>query len=398
MEVANSTQKKVSFFIPAIERGGVERNLINLSKGFLSHGYAVDVIFSRGGPTFIDQLPKEVCLIRLISESFDQRAWWFTKGRAGISLVSMGGLWSYLREARPTALIAMQSSSLAVWVWLLAGKPSRLIVRESNTPSAALRHRNISTLAALLMKRLSYLKADAIVANSQGAATDLARLLHTAQSSVRVIYNPTYDSTIVTRSKQSVDHPWFQSRDVPVILSIGRLVDQKDFKTLLRAFALLREQGVRARLVILGEGYQRASLENLARELKVENDLALPGFVTNPYAYLSRATLFALSSLYEGLPNVLIEAAGLNIPIVAMDCPSGPREILLEGRAGLLVTPGDVDGLAHAMKVLIQDQTLAAQLVHEGEKYLYRFTPQAGVSQYIDLINEIGRRKGDEMQ
>ncbi len=396
MEEANPTQMKISFFIPAVERGGVERNLINLSKGFLSHGYAVDVLFCRGGSAFLDQLPKDVRQVRLISEAFDQRAGWLTKGRTGVSLVSLGGLWGYMRKARPSAVIAMQSSALAVWVWLLAGKPSRLIVRESNTPTAALQRRNIRALATLAMKRLSYLRADAVVANSQGAATDLARLLHTAQSNVRVIYNPTYDLTIATRGQQPVEHPWFQSRDIPIILSIGRLVEQKNFGTLIRAFALLRKQGVRARLVILGEGHQRTTLENLARELGVDNDLALLGFVTNPYAYLSRATIFALSSLYEGLPNVLIEAAGLNIPIVAMDCPSGPREILLDGKAGLLVALGDVAGLAQAMKVLIENRALATQLTHEAGKHLYRFTPEAGVCHYIDLINEIGRRNGSE--
>ena len=144
------------------------------------------------------------------------------------------------------------------------------------------------------------------------------------------------------------DHPWFAPGAPPVILGAGRLTEQKDFPTLIRAFALVRKKHP-ARLMILGEGEERSKLETLVQELGLEKEVSLPGFVDNPYKYMKRAAVFVLSSRWEGFPNVLVEAMALGTPVVSTDCPNGPAEILENGKWGELVPVGETQSLASAV-------------------------------------------------
>jgi glycosyltransferase involved in cell wall biosynthesis len=171
-----------------------------------------------------------------------------------------------------------------------------------------------------------------------------------------------------------------------LVLAVGRLTYQKDFSTLLRAFATVREK-MDARLVILGDGPDRRNLESLATKLDIENHVDFPGYVDNPYPYLKRADLFVLSSRYEGLPNVLIEAQICGAPIVSTDCPTGPDEILMKGRAGVLVPVGDAASMAVAMSDVLCDQSLARGFVESGQEELHRFTPEACYNAYMRLID-----------
>ncbi len=143
-------------------------------------------------------------------------------------------------------------------------------------------------------------------------------------------------------------HPWFEDVTRPIVLGVGRLAVQKDFPALVDAFAIVRREH-RARLVILGEGPERATIEAHIRRHGLEDSVALPGFVDNPYACMARAAVLALSSRWEGLPTVLIEGLAVGTPVVSIDCPSGPREILRNGELGRLVPPGDVPALAGAI-------------------------------------------------
>ncbi len=155
---------------------------------------------------------------------------------------------------------------------------------------------------------------------------------------------------------QPLDHPWFSPGVAPVVLGVGRLTRQKNFGTLISAFARLRATKP-ARLIILGEGEERSHLENLVQERGLAGDVELPGFVQNPYAYMHRAAVFVLSSIWEGLPNSLIEALACGCPVVSTDCPGGPAEILDRGKYGHLVLPGDPESMAEAIgKVLNGDK------------------------------------------
>jgi glycosyltransferase involved in cell wall biosynthesis len=143
-------------------------------------------------------------------------------------------------------------------------------------------------------------------------------------------------------------HPWF-TESLPVIVGAGRLTPEKDFPTLIRAFARFRKTQP-ARLIIVGEGPLEAPLRELTVSLGIAEDVDFPGFTPNPFAYMQRAALFVMSSAWEGSGNVLVEALALGVPSVSTDCPFGPRETLADGRYGSLVPVGDDVALAEAMQ------------------------------------------------
>jgi glycosyltransferase involved in cell wall biosynthesis len=229
-----------------------------------------------------------------------------------------------------------------------------------------------------------YPRADAIVAVSRGVADDLARFAGLPRDVIRVIYNPVVGADLPRMAGEPVDHPWFRPGELPVILGAGRLSRQKDFPTLIRAFAEVRRARP-ARLVILGDGAQRAELEALVRTLGLADAVALPGFTSNPYAHMARAAVFVLSSRFEGFPNVLVEALAVGTPVVATDCPSGPAEILERGRHGRLVPVGQADALARALLA-----TLDAPGDPAGRRRRAAdFSADASVSTYLDLFDSL---------
>jgi glycosyltransferase involved in cell wall biosynthesis len=187
---------------------------------------------------------------------------------------------------------------------------------------------------------------------------------------------------LTERAAAPAPHPWLAQRGgPPVVVAAGRLEGQKNFPLLLEAFARLRRERP-ARLLILGEGRKRAPLEEQARALGIEDDLALPGFIDNPYAAFSRAALFVLSSDHEGLPAVLIQALACGCPVVSTDCPHGPAEILDHGRYGELVPVRDAPALAAAMARTL-DHPLPAQTLRArgGE-----FSLASSVNRYLELL------------
>jgi glycosyltransferase involved in cell wall biosynthesis len=183
------------------------------------------------------------------------------------------------------------------------------------------------------------------------------------------------------KARARLQHPWFETGQPPVVLAVGRLTKQKDFPLLIRAFAQVCQKR-RARLIILGEGPDRPLLEAQVSELGLEDEVALPGFVENPYAYMSRAALYVLSSQWEGLPTVLIEALYCGAPVVATDCPSGPREILANGRYGALVPMGDVSALAQAIEAGLAGKT-PSPTAESWQPYAL----ETVVDQYIRLLS-----------
>jgi glycosyltransferase involved in cell wall biosynthesis len=209
--------------------------------------------------------------------------------------------------------------------------------------------------------RRAYRHVDQIVAVSQGVADDVMAITGLPAPRVTVVRNPVVMPTLPELAQYPVDHPWFDGGGPPVLLGAGRLTAQKDFPTLLEAFARVRAQRP-CRLVILGDGRLRGALQHQAAALGVAEDLSLPGFTSNPYAYMARAAVFVLSSAWEGSPNVLTEAMAVGTPVVATDCPSGPREILQGGRYGPLVPVGDAPALARAILDMLRTPTASDAL------------------------------------
>ena len=196
-----------------------------------------------------------------------------------------------------------------------------------------------------------------------------------------MVYNPVVSPGLEDEARQSISHPWFNRDGPPVILAVGRLTAAKDYPTLLRAFSMVYQKQP-ARLLILGDGKERAPLESMVRQLGLTENVQMPGFVVNPYAYMARARLLALSSRWEGLPGVLVEALACGTPVVSTDCKSGPREILENGRFGRLVPVGDPDALAAAILDTLQTIPDHALLKRRAED----FTLEKSVKEYLRVF------------
>ena len=248
---------------------------------------------------------------------------------------------SYLDRERPDALLAMDTRAVC------AGTMAACLASHRPRIVAGL-HNALKRLQDIWMARASYVYADAAFGVSSGVAADLRRLPGMARERVHTVYNPVVAEDVDRKAREPVDHPWIGGDGPPVILAVGRLSAQKGFSTLLAAFARLLTRRP-ARLVVLGEGKRRPQLLSLARRLGVAEHVDFPGFVDNPYAFMARASLFVLSSRYEGLANVLIEAMACGCPVVSTDCPHGPREVLEDGKHGPLAPVGDAEALAAAM-------------------------------------------------
>ena len=312
--------------------------MVTLAEGFAARGVAVDMLVAqREGPF----LPAPSDRIRV----FDLRA-----GRVAASVAPLA---RYLRRQLPSAMLSALPHANVTAILargLSASRSTRLVISEHATASLvaanAVRHR--ARFLPYFMRQL-YPRASAVVAVSDGVAEDLAHFLGLDRARITRIYNPIFLPASVARAEGVTPHPWFEPGQPPVLIGAGRLTAQKDFETLMRAFALVRS--VRsARLLILGQGEQRPQLLALADRLGVGADVALPGFVADLYTYLERASVFVLSSRWEGFGNVLVEAMACGIPVVSTDCPSGPREILEGGRHGLLVPVADPPALARAIE------------------------------------------------
>lgn len=309
--------------------------LVNLAHGMLDQGIGVDVVLGNAKGPFLDDLHASA---RIVDLKVSRMAY------------SVGPLARYLRKARPDALLGFQDHT-SVAAIVAAG------IAFSRTPVFAAVHSNWEKILERAGRKerilaciagLAYRHAARVITVSDGAAAAVVRCLGIDRTQVQVIYNPVITSDLFSKARDPLSHPWFKACHVPVILAIGRLNGAKDFATLVASFARLRKR-CPARLLILGEGEERPALETLIAKFRLSTDVALPGFVANPYPYLFQASLFVLSSAWEGLPTVLIEALALGTPIVSTDCESGPSEILDHGRHGALVPVGDVDAMADAM-------------------------------------------------
>jgi glycosyltransferase involved in cell wall biosynthesis len=267
---------------------------------------------------------------------------------------SLGPLVRYLRQVRPAALLTDKDrvNRLAILAVALSGAPTRLVVRLGTTVSVNLAsRRTFERWQQRLSMRYLYPFAERVIVPSQGVAEDLAAYTGLSRGHIRVVPNPVVTPELDTLAAAPVSHPWLDGGP-PVILGVGELGHRKGFDILVAAFAKVRKHRP-CRLLILGRGGHRNRLLAQAESLGVREDVDLPGFTSNPYPYMARASLFVLSSRWEGFGVVLIEALYLGLPVVSTDCPHGPREILEDGRHGTLVPVGDADAMARGIEAAL---------------------------------------------
>lgn len=326
----------VALLMPNFEAGGAERVMIRLAGGLAEQGYPVDLlVLSDHGP-YRDEVDPRVNVVSLHAN----RAW-----RA------IPGLTAYLRERQPVALLSalFHMNFIAVIARGLTRRPTRTVISEHNTQELV--HSSVGPLrwiAYSVLLRWSYPRADAVACVSGGIADGLARAMPVLRNRLSVIGNPIATPELLQLSRAPVDHPWLVPGQPPVVLAAGRLIPAKGFDVLIQAFARVVSCS-QARLVILGEGPERRALAAQIEQLGLSDHVALAGFSKNPYAWMSRAAVFVLSSRHEGLPGALIEAMACGCRVVSTDCPYGPSEILEDGRWGRLVPVDDVTALAAAI-------------------------------------------------
>ncbi|WP_017304929.1 glycosyltransferase [Spirulina subsalsa] len=361
-------QPDVALFLRYLGGGGAERVMLNLAQGLLDEGLNVDLVLGQAWGPHLEKIPSKLRLINLDSASAWQIVFTLRK---------------YLKTEQPKALLSAlhYSNEIAIWAKHLGGISTKIIVSEHNTFSQAIQHTSPSKKFLLpWFVRYFYPWADGIVAVSKGAAEDLAQNTGLKGDRIQTIYNPVITPELQQKAQEPLDHPWFQPGEPPVILGVGKLETQKDFPTLIEAFAQVRQTQA-ARLVILGWGPERDRLETLIKDLNLSQDAALLGYVDNPYPYMARAAVFVLSSRWEGLPTVLIEAMTVNTPVVSTNCKSGAAEILAQGEYGDLVPIGDSKTMAQAIL-----QTLSQNSPTIDPAWLEQFSQTRATQEYLKIL------------
>ncbi|MES1956379.1 group 1 glycosyl transferase [Salinisphaera hydrothermalis EPR70] len=342
-------------------RGGAERVTLFLIEAFIAKGYLVDLVLHEKTGPYISRVPEQVRIIVLSSSNAiitrchmlyaflkDRSMFWpslTVRHKHFTKLRYLPSFTRYLKENQPDVCIAIlwPFGLTAICARALARVNTRIIATFHSAFSVqSSRHRSMRSQRSKRWQCFRgycakvYLRADALVAVSLGVADDLATTLKIPRDRVEVIYNPVISNNNMAQAKEPLSHLWFKPDAPPVIVAVGKLSVQKGFDTLLKAFARVYSKK-NVRLVILGEGQERQNLEALRHDLGLDDVVDLPGWVDNPSAFMYRADMFVLSSRWEGLGNVLIEAMACGCPVVATDCPHGPAEILANGRYGKLV-------------------------------------------------------------
>ncbi|ESA38654.1 group 1 glycosyl transferase [Leptolyngbya sp. Heron Island J] len=367
----------ISLFIPNLDGGGAERVMLHLAEGFAARGFAVDLVVAQAAGAYLSKIPETIRLVNLDAKS-------------PVLLFKTLALKQYLQQEQPAFLLStLDIFSSATWAKRLAGVNTRVVMCVQTNLSQQFQDRHAMVIQKLkwsVVKRF-YPWADAIVTASEGVARDLEQNAKISMEQMTVIYNPVVTPDFTQKAQETVAHPWFKADQPPVLLGVGRIVKQKSFATLIRAFALVRQR-YPARLMILGdvdarEPSVKPELEALIEKFGLQDDVLFLGFVENPYAYMAQSSVFVLSSIYEGFGNVVAEAIAAGTPVVSTDCESGPAEILNKGQYGELVPVGDHEAMANAILATLNQPTDIQVLQARSQA----FTIDCIVRQYLDVLN-----------
>lgn len=398
------------FFIPTMEAGGAERvcvQYINYLQAF-ERSLLLQV---RQGP-LLETLNPDIPIAGIFEPTTLDKSrrgklsrgtvWWSRWIWEGLRKIEpVYYCYSLLWQARKIAKLARHqgcfavvsfitlANIIAIFTKVLFYRPLKIVINVHDVTSQILEHSKLERYERFLLRwliRLFYPRADIIVAVAHGIKRDLIESFGIPAHKIVVIYNPIDGRSIRARAAEPVDHPWFGSHKEPLIVAVGRLVKLKGFDLLIRAVAQL---SLPARLVIIGDGDERSTLEHLITELGLTDRIALLGFQGNPWKYMARADLFVLSSLTEGMPNAIGEAMALGLPVLATDCSPGVREYLDDGQAGLLVSPGDLGALASGIERLLLDEPLRKELARKGQERIKQFDLSMAIGAYEKLLQSL---------
>lgn len=360
--------KHIAVFLPSMAGGGAEKVILNLVNEWVLKEYRVDLVLVRAYGVYLHELSPDVNVVDL---------------NAKRTVTSIWPLVKYLRKSRPdTILSAMDHANIAaICASLISTTNVKVAVSVHCVHDAYRKVGSWPSRVLPLIARLFYRLADFRIAVSKGVADDIAASYWFSPVKFNKIYNPVDNAKNRTLENDTVLHKWFELESTPVIVAVGRLHEVKDYPTLLKAFSIIRRR-YDARLIILGEGEKREELEALSVELGVALDVDMCGHVKNPSCYMARASVFVMSSIYEGFGNVLVEAMACGTPVVSTDCPYGPREILKDGKFGKLVPVGNAKLMANAIIDVLRDRPCSDKLKIRAAE----FSVEKVAKEYLDLI------------
>ncbi len=372
---------KVLFFISSLEGGGAERIMVDILR-YIDKDRIEPILlllYSYENSPYKEFLPEDVKVV-------------VVKRKSDNALEKLKQLLTFMkvvRKQKPRVILSMLTHNNIMAI--LAGMLYKInvIACEHNTLSEIIKikeGRQILLLPVRLLVKTLYRFAYRIVTVSEDIGLDLIEKFNISDKKIKTIYNPIDFERINSISADPVNHSFFKD-NIPIIIAIGRLTQQKGFDVLIKAFSRIVKK-VDARLIILGEGSERGMLERLIDTLGLTEKVSLLGFQKNPYPFLSKADIFVLSSRYEGLPMVILEAVACGIPVISTDCKSGPREILQDGRCGILVPVGDEVALSEGILKLLKDGALQEKLFKLGKERAKDFSVDKIIKQYESVIYE----------
>jgi GalNAc-alpha-(1->4)-GalNAc-alpha-(1->3)-diNAcBac-PP-undecaprenol alpha-1,4-N-acetyl-D-galactosaminyltransferase len=366
--------KKIIIFYPSFERGGVELVLINLIKHFLKKKIKI-VLFSAN---FKESKIISNNLFEL--KKFENKKNNFLPKRVSSALNASKALIDELKKSdvKNTIVFSLQSSSLSILLSKIF--KFKIVVRNAEDPiySTIYAERKLFALFVLLLKVFTYNFADGIITNSIGSKRSIKKLIF-FKKKINHIYNP-YLSNIIQKTNYKKNN---------YILSIGRLTKQKDFENLIKSFNFLQKDIKNYQLIIVGDGELKKKLFKITQELDLKKKVLFPGWSKNLSKYYKNSKIFVLNSVYEGLGNVLIDAANYELPIITTNCKSGPSEIIDNGKGGFLVPLKSPLALFKKIKFVINNDKIAKSKTKHAKKRVYRFLCEKNSCIYLNFLENI---------
>jgi len=354
---------------------GVDRIMKNLLPEIAARGVYIDLLHINSHGPYIDVEHPNINVIELGSSHVYS---------------SFIPLCRYLSGKNPDVLLSAKDkvNRVALWAKWYTKTSAKVVLRLGSPVSKNLENRSVfRRWMYYLSMRYWYKWASNIIVPSRGVATDLSEFSGLPLSSISVVPNPVISRNLQSLAAESIESSAMFSAKTPIILGIGELCERKNFRMLIDAFSIVRKNRP-CKLVILGKGRQQSMLQKHIQSLELQDDVFLLGFRKNPYPYIRRSSVFALSSKFEGFGNVLVEALAMGVPAVSTDCPSGPDEIFQNGKYGSLVDVNDTAGLAQAIEDTLDDPMEAEFLKQAAEPYYVKnsankYLTALGLGQYI---------------
>ncbi|MHC5269464.1 glycosyltransferase [Enterococcus sp. LJL98] len=367
-------KKKILFYMYNLSGGGAERTIVNIINHMDRNSFSIILVLgTEKNNDYLHLVNKDIKIINL------------KKNKRRETVI---GLKKVILEEVPDLLFSTLNNNNIILILskILTFKKIPLIIRETNNRTEAGSVSRINKLTTYFLYNFFSTK---IIALSKGVQNDLIENFKIKQKKIDVIYNPINLSHIDKLKKEKIEETYRFGTE-KIIIGIGRLAEQKDFDTLIKAFAKVTEI-TSSKLLILGKGPEEPKLKLLCKNLGIEDKVLFLGFKNNPYKYIHDSDVFVLSSKWEGFGHVIVEAMASGTPVIATDCKSGPAEILEDNKYGVLIPVSNHNILAEKLILLLENQELLNKYIELGAIRKEKYDVQKITSQYeqvfLSLIN-----------